>query len=83
MLRRETMIALRARHTAFRMAIEIMHPRLTPPPLPPPEVAIPVMPLPDRPYTQPQAPTWRYVLAGAAILLLVVAWVYVLAILLI
>jgi hypothetical protein len=35
MLRRETMIALRARHTAFRMAMEILYPRrpaaVTPP----------------------------------------------------
>lgn len=32
MLRRETNIALRARHTAFRIAIEILHPRMTVPP---------------------------------------------------
>ena len=34
MLRRETIIALRARHTAFRIAVEILYP----PPPPPPSV---------------------------------------------
>jgi hypothetical protein len=32
MLRRETIIALRARHTAFRIAIEILYPQQPPPP---------------------------------------------------
>jgi hypothetical protein len=41
MLRRETIIALRARHTAFRIAIEILHPRQAPPPPAPP--AMPVL----------------------------------------
>jgi hypothetical protein len=41
MLRRETIIALRARHTAFRIAIEILHPQQTPPPAAQP--AIPVL----------------------------------------
>ena len=39
MLRRETIIALRARHTAFRMAMDILHPQR---PLPaPPESDLP------------------------------------------
>jgi hypothetical protein len=40
MLRRETIIALRARHTAFRIAIEILHPQQPPPP-----AAQPAMPV--------------------------------------
>ena len=40
MLRRETIIALRARHTAFRIAIDILYPQQPPPPTPQP--AIPV-----------------------------------------
>jgi len=32
MLRRETIIALRARHTAFRIAVEILYPQQPPPP---------------------------------------------------
>jgi hypothetical protein len=32
MLRRETIVALRARHAAFRIAVEILHPRQPPPP---------------------------------------------------
>jgi hypothetical protein len=36
MLRRETIIALRARHTAFRIAIDILYPpQPSPPPMPP------------------------------------------------
>jgi hypothetical protein len=38
-LRRETIIALRARHTAFRIAIDILHPRQSPPPPMPPQPA--------------------------------------------
>ena len=40
MLRRETIIALRARHTAFRIAIDILHPRQLPPPPMPQPVAL-------------------------------------------
>ena len=39
---RETMIALRARHQAFRIASDVGHPRIDVPP--PPEPAIPVPP---------------------------------------
>jgi hypothetical protein len=39
---RETMIALRARHEAFRIATEIDRPHMEAPP--PPEPAIPLMP---------------------------------------
>ena len=35
-LRRETIIALRARHTAFRIAVSLLYPRQSPPELPPP-----------------------------------------------
>ena len=41
MLRRETIIALRARHTAFRIALDILHPHLQAPPLPEPVVPSP------------------------------------------
>jgi hypothetical protein len=34
MLRRETIIALRARHSAFRMAIDILYPQQSPPEIP-------------------------------------------------
>ena len=40
MLRRETIIALRARHTAFRIAVDILHPPQQEPPPP-----VPVMPV--------------------------------------
>ncbi len=40
MLHRETIIALRARHTAFRIAMDILHP-----PQPSPPVPQPVLPL--------------------------------------
>jgi hypothetical protein len=42
MLRRETIIALRARHTAFRIAVEILYPQ-QPPPAPAAQPAIPVL----------------------------------------
>ena len=38
MLRRETIIALRARHQAFRIATEVAHPPLDVPPSPPPKL---------------------------------------------
>jgi hypothetical protein len=41
MLRRETIIALRARHTAFRIAVEILYPPQPPPP--PVQPAIPIL----------------------------------------
>jgi hypothetical protein len=40
MPRRETIIALRARHTAFRIAVDILYPQQSPPPL-----AQPAMPI--------------------------------------
>ena len=39
-LRRETIIALRARHTAFRIAVEILYPQQPPPALAQPAIPI-------------------------------------------
>src|SRR5689334_4250327 len=50
MLRRETIIALRARHTAFRIAIDILYP-----PQPPPQLAQPAMPVLDLEGAQAEA----------------------------
>lgn len=40
MIRRETIIALRARHTAFRIAIDFLYPQQPAPPLPQPVIPI-------------------------------------------
>jgi hypothetical protein len=50
MFRRETLIALRARHEAYRIATDILYPHEDPPPRPQPVVpfAIPQYPHPVR-----------------------------------
>jgi hypothetical protein len=54
MTRRETIIALRARHQAFRVATDLDHPHLDPPP--PPQPAIPMSSIPPRPEYAPMPP---------------------------
>ena len=49
MFRRETLIALRARQEAYRIATEIQHPPVQPPPLPTPVVPAPT-PIDFEPY---------------------------------
>ena len=44
MLRRETIIALRARHTAFRVAVDMLYPPQLPPEEPP-QLQLPVEPI--------------------------------------
>jgi hypothetical protein len=53
MFRRETLIALRARHEAYRIATEIQHPPIEPPPLPTPVVPAPTE-IDLAPYVRPR-----------------------------
>ena len=51
MFRRETIIALRARHQAYRIATDILHPHVDAPA--PPQPAMPVEPLDLSPLRRP------------------------------
>ena len=52
MFRRETIIALRARHEAYRIATEILYPHVASP-QPPPQPAMPVDPPDFSPFRRP------------------------------
>ena len=64
MFRRETIIALRARHQAYRIATEILHPHVQTPR--PPEPAIP-MDLPDLTRFRRHATTVGMIALAAAV----------------
>ena len=71
--RRETMIALRARRQAFRIARQIAHPRVEPPALPMPVVPPPSLDWPDEPARDPEAEEMRRSLAiGASLIVFTV-----------
>jgi hypothetical protein len=69
MFRRETIIALRARHEAYRIASDILYPRVEVPP--PPQPAIPI----EGPLFIPRA---RRRATRATIVMAVVVWAIVL-----
>jgi hypothetical protein len=70
MFRRETIIALRARHEAYRIASDILYPRVEVPP--PPQPAIPPI---EGPLFLPHA---RRRATRAAIVMAIVVWAIVL-----